>query len=139
MVKDLILKYKQFYKFIIAGSIAALSNFCSRFFYSTFVSFGLAVIFAYITGMIVAFILFKLFVFKDSKQTMNKSILYFVLVNIVALIQVYIISVGLADYLFPYIKFHFYPEAVAHAIGIFFPTLVSFIGHKNFSFRVDKI
>lgn len=138
MIKKIILKYKQFYKFIIAGSIAALSNFCSRFFYSTFVSFGLAVIFAYITGMIVAFILFKLFVFKDSKQTMNKSILYFILVNIVALIQVYIISVGLADYFF-YIKFHFYPEAVAHAIGIFFPTLTSFIGHKNFSFRMEEI
>lgn len=138
MFKRLISKYKQFYKFLISGGIAATVNFGSRFFYSTFVSFGYAVILAYITGMLVAFILFRVFVFKNSAQTLHKSVVYFILVNIVALIQVYIISVCLADYLFPYINFSFYPEAIAHAVGISIPTIISFIGHKRFSFRENR-
>ncbi|WP_291493065.1 GtrA family protein [Desulfurella sp.] len=138
MIKGLISKYRQFYKFLLSGGIAAFANFGSRFFYSEFVNFGLAVVLAYLTGMLVAFILFRLFVFKKSIQPIKKSILYFIMVNIIALIQVYIISIGLADYIFPYIKFNFYPEAVAHAIGISVPTFVSFIGHKRFSFREEN-
>ena len=138
MIKGLISKYRQFYKFLLSGGIAAFANFGSRFFYSEFVNFGLAVVLAYLTGMLVAFILFRLFVFKKSIQPIKKSILYFIMVNIIALIEVYIISIGLADYIFPYIKFNFYPEAVAHAIGISVPTFVSFIGHKRFSFREEN-
>ena len=33
------------------------------------------------------------------------------------------------------VGFEFYPEAVAHAIGVVFPVFTSFIGHKYFSFR----
>ncbi len=83
MFKQLISKYKQFYKFLISGGVAAMANFISRFFYS--------------------------------------------------------ISVFLADYAFPYISFNFYPEAVAHAIGIAVPTVISFIGHKRFSFKEENI
>lgn len=131
-------KSKQFISFLFAGGFAAVVNFGSRFFYNEFVSFGNAVILAYITGMITAFILTKLFVFEKSAHSTKKELFYFTLVNIVAIIQTYIISVGFSQYLFPNIGFEFYPEAIAHAIGVVFPVFTSFIGHKYFSFKGKK-
>jgi len=132
------LKSKQFLSFILAGGFAAAVNFGSRFIYSDFVSFGTAVMLAYITGMITAFILNKLFVFGKSAHSAQKEFIYFTLVNIVAAIQTYIISVGLAEYGFPYMGFDFYPEAVAHAFGVIFPVFTSFFGHKYLSFKAKK-
>lgn len=132
------LKSKQFLSFILAGGFAAAVNFGSRFAYSELVSFGNAVILAYITGMITAFILNKLFVFEKSTHSTQKEFFYFTLVNVVAVIQTYIISIGLAQYVFPAIGFSFYPEAVAHAVGVIFPVFTSFFGHKYFSFRGEK-
>lgn len=128
-------KSKQFVSFLFAGGFAAVVNFVSRFFYSKFISYGNAVILAYITGMIIAFVLMKLFVFEKSVHSTKKELFYFTLVNIVAFIQTYIVSVGLAEYAFPVIRFRFHPEAVAHAIGIIFPVFTSFIGHKYLSFK----
>ena len=132
-------KSKQFISFLFAGGFAAVVNFGSRFFYNEFVSFGNAVILAYITGMITAFVLTKLFVFDKSAHSTKKEFFYFTLVNIVAIIQTYIISVGFSQHLFPNIGFGFYPEAVAHAIGVVFPVFTSFIGHKYFSFRREYV
>lgn len=129
------LKSKQFLSFVVAGGFAAVVNFASRFIYSEFVSFGTAVVLAYLTGMITAFILNKLFVFEKSAHSTQKEFVYFTLVNVVAIIQTYIISVGLAKYIFPSIGFLFYPEAVAHAIGVIFPIFTSFFGHKYLSFK----
>ena len=131
-------KSKQFISFLFAGGFAAVVNFGSRFFYNEFVSFGNAVILAYITGMMTAFILTKLFVFEKSAHSTKKELFYFTLVNIVAIIQTYIISIGFSQYLFPSIGFGFYPEAVAHAMGVVFPVFTSFKGHKYFSFRGGK-
>jgi len=131
-------KSKQFISFLFAGGFAAVVNFGSRFFYSEFVSFGNAVILAYITGMITAFILTKFFVFEKSIHSVKKEFYYFTMVNLVALLQTYIISVGFAEYLFPMMGFKFYPKAVANAIGVVFPVFTSFFGHKHFSFRGEK-
>lgn len=130
-------KSKQFISFLVAGGFAAVVNFGSRFFYNEFVSFGNAVLLAYITGMITAFVLTKLFVFEKSTHSTKTEFYYFTLVNIVAIIQTYIISVGLAEYIFPIMSFEFYPKAVANAIGIIFPVFTSFVGHKKFSFRSE--
>lgn len=128
-------KSKQFVSFLFAGGFAAIVNFGSRFFYNEFVSFGNAVILAYITGMITAFVLTKLFVFEKSAHSTKKEFFYFTLVNVVAIIQTYIISVGFAEYLFPMMGFEFYPEVVSHAMGVILPVFTSFVGHKYFSFR----
>lgn len=128
-------KSKQFLSFLFAGGFAAVVNFGSRFFYNEYMSFGNAVIVAYITGMITAFTLSKLFVFEKSIHTTHKEVFYFTLVNVVAIIQTYAISIGLAEYLFPHMGFTYYPEAVAHAIGVVFPVFSSFIGHKYFTFK----
>lgn len=129
------LKSKEFLSFILAGGFAAVVNFGSRFLYNIYMSYGNAVIVAYITGMITAFILTKLFVFQKSKHSTKKEFMLFSLVNMVAVMQTYLISVGLAEYLFPKMMFTFYPHAVAHAIGVMVPVFTSYFGHKYFTFK----
>jgi putative flippase GtrA len=130
-----IFKSKEFLAFLVVGGFAAVVNFASRFAYNEFTSYGNAVIFAYMTGMLTAFALSKLFVFKQTVNSTTRAFLYFTLVNVVAVAQTYAISIGLAEYMFPSIGFEFYPEAVAHAIGVMFPVVTSFIGHKYWSFK----
>jgi putative flippase GtrA len=126
---------KQFIVFLVTGGIAALVNFASRFVYNQWVSFSTAVILAYITGMITAFVLAKVFVFKDSQQSIHHSALFFCLVNVVAVMQTWLISMGLAYYLLPYMGVSFFVKEIAHAVGIAVPVFTSYLGHKRWSFR----
>lgn len=121
--------------FLLTGGTAAAVNFGSRIFYSQWLGFSSAVIFAYITGMIVAFILAKLFVFKEGQQSTRRSITFFILVNAVAILQTWVISIALAYYLLPKIGITLFVREIAHATGVVVPVFTSYIGHKRWSFR----
>jgi putative flippase GtrA len=121
--------------FLLTGGTAAAVNFGSRIFYSQWLGFSSAVIFAYITGMIVAFILAKLFVFKEGQQSTRRSITFFILVNAVAILQTWVISMSLAYYLLPKIGITLFVREIAHATGVVVPVFTSYIGHKRWSFR----
>ncbi|MFL6090656.1 MAG: GtrA family protein [Aeromicrobium sp.] len=125
----------RFIRFLVTGGIAALVNFGSRFVFSTFTSFSMAVILAYLCGMVTAFVLAKLFVFGETRHSVTTSAAWFTVVNVAAVIQTWVVSVGLAHVIFPKIGFTTAPEAVAHAIGIVVPVFTSYLGHKNLSFR----
>ncbi len=126
---------RQFIIFIITGGTAAIVNFICRFLFDFWFSFSTAVIFAYLIGMITAFILAKVFVFKGSKKSVKQSLLFFSLVNLVAIAQTWLISMFLAYYLLPYLGVSVFVPEIAHAIGIAVPVFTSYIGHKRFSFR----
>lgn len=128
-------KNEQFVKFIIVGGIAAFVNFCSRIFLNLYFNFSISILIAYIFGMLTAFLLNKLFVFRKSNQVIYKSILYFVLVNIIAVIQIWAISKFLAEIFFPLVNISLYKYEAAHAIGIIIPIFTSYIGHLKFSFK----
>jgi len=117
------------------GGVAAAVNFGSRIFFSDSISYRWAVFWAYLTGMLIAYLLQRIFVFEASGQHPARELFYFTLVNVVAIIQVWLISVGLAEYFFPYIGFTQFPEAIAHAIGISIPAVTSYYGHKYISFK----
>ena len=126
---------RQFFFFLLTGGLAALVNFASRIGYSQIVGYSTAIVLAYITGMITAFTLARLFVFKESSQSVHRSAFYFVLVNVVAIAQTWLISLALVYYALPYIGVqHFVPE-IAHAIGLAVPIFTSYIGHKKLSFK----
>lgn len=126
---------RQFLVFLLTGGFAAAVNFGSRIVYNQWTDFSVAVVLAYLTGMVTAFVLAKLFVFKESTQSVKHSALWFCLVNGVAVVQTWLISMGLAYYLLPWLGVtHFVPE-IAHAAGVIFPVFTSYIGHKRFSFR----
>jgi putative flippase GtrA len=129
---------RQFLKFLCTGGIAAIINFSSRFLYNIWFSFATAIILAYVTGMITAFILAKLFVFKNSPLSLRHSAFRFLLINLLAVLQTLLISLGLAFYLLPALGVTVMVKEIAHAIGIIVPIFSSYIGHKHWSFSEKK-
>jgi len=128
-------KSRQFLVFLLTGGFAALVNFCSRIVYNLWVDFSLAIVLAYLTGMVTAFVLARQFVFKDSTQSLQRSVLYFTLVNGVAVLQTWGITVVLAYYVLPAMGWTLHVKEAAHAVGVVVPVFTSYLGHKHFSFR----
>jgi putative flippase GtrA len=126
---------RQFFIFLLTGGTAAAVNFGSRIVYNHWFSFSAAVILAYLTGMITAFILARLFVFTESRQDIRRSVLFFCLVNLVAIAQTWVISMGLAYYVLPAMGVTRFVPEIAHAVGVAVPVFTSYIGHKRLSFR----
>lgn len=126
---------KQFIKFLVTGGAAAAVNVLSRIVYNNWTSFSTAVILAYITGMVTAFLLAKAFVFRKTEQQLRHSIMFFVLVNLVAVVQTYFISLGMFYYLLPALNITFHAKEISHAAGVIVPVFTSYLGHKHFSFR----
>ena len=124
----------EFARFLLVGGIAAAVNFISRIAFSEWVSFRVAIILAYLIGMLTAYILSRTIVFEPSGKHPGNELFYFSLVNLFAVIQVWLISVGLAEYMFPYLEITFYPEEIAHLGGLSVPVITSYLGHKYFSF-----
>ena len=60
---------KQFLGFLIVGAFAALVNFATRILLNRWMSFSSAIILAYLTGMIIAYLVSKAFVFTTSHQS----------------------------------------------------------------------
>lgn len=126
---------RQFVIFLFTGGIAALANILSRVMFSRFVSFEIAVILAFPVGLFTAFVLARLFVFGPSGGHVGSELYRFVIVNLLALVLVWAISVGLARLFFPMIGFTWHAETIAHTIGVLAPAATSFLAHKHYSFR----
>jgi putative flippase GtrA len=126
----------EFLRFLIAGGVAAGANFGSRFIFSLFLSYALSVFFAYLVGMLVAFILMRRHVFKANNGRLALQIVKFVTVNAVALLQTLIISLVLARWLLPPFGIAGeHAEALAHLIGVSVPVVTSYLGHKFLTFQ----
>lgn len=126
--------HRQFIAFIVASGTAAAVNIGSRVIFNWFMHYELAILAAYICGMTVAYILNKTFVFAASGRGVASEYVRFTLVNLLAVAQVWIVSVGLARLVFPAAGFAWHGETVAHVIGVLVPAVTSYLGHKHFSF-----
>ena len=127
--------FNEFLQFLLAGGIAALVNFFSRIILNQYFSFSTSIIIAYILGMITAFLLMRFFVFKSSSTSFQKSSTYFLVVNLLALLQTWLISLFLFYAILPKLDIFFYSKEISHAIGVLFPVITSYYGHKYLSFR----
>ncbi len=125
----------QFLRFIALGAVSAGVNFASRFAYSVVLPFEAAVAAAYLTGMAVAFVLFRAFVFPGSSKPLRAQVLAFVLVNLAGIAQVWTLSVLLDRVILPWAHYPGPREATAHALALAVPALTSFFGHKLLTFR----
>jgi len=125
---------RQFLGFLLTGGLAALVNFGSRILYNQWVDFSSAVVLAYLTGMVTAFILARSFVFTQSSQSVQRSAIFFVMVNGVAVLQTWAISMALY-YLLPIAGVTRWVPEIAHAVGVVVPVFTSYLGHKRFSFK----
>jgi len=125
---------RQFLGFLLTGGLAALVNFGSRILYNQWVDFSSAVVLAYLTGMVTAGILARSFVFTQSSQSVQRSAIFFVIVNGVAVLQTWAISMALY-YLLPMAGVTRWVPEIAHAVGVVVPVFTSYLGHKRFSFK----
>lgn len=125
---------ERFIVFLATSGLAALVNLASRYLLNTQVSFEIAVAIAYLIAMTVAFILARTFVFEASGRSLKGEYLTFGVVNAVAFVQVWLVSVGLESFLFPAMDFTWHADTIAHFIGVASPAITSFYGHKHLSF-----
>ena len=125
---------KRFALFLFAGGTAALVNILSRIAFNWLMPYEVAIVVAYLCGMTTAYLLNKRFVFASSGRGVASEYTRFALVNLAAVAQVWIVSVGLARLVFPAISFIWHAETVAHVIGVTIPVFTSYMGHKHFSF-----
>ena len=130
----------RFLRFLVAGGLAALVNFGSRFFYNIFVDFSAAVVLAFLSGLTVGYLLNKRYVFTASTNSVSQEIGWVVLINTLALAQTWGLSVYLVQLLPQFIAVDSpgrsdMVEALAHGAGIMLPVFTSYIGHKYLTFR----
>jgi putative flippase GtrA len=122
-------------RFLLAGGVAALVNVLSRLLYSQAVSYTVAVVAAYVTGMATAYVLNRLLVFGPGDRGVPGEMLAFVMVNLLAVAQTLVISLGLAYYVLPALGVVQHAETLAHVVGVVVPVFTSFVGHKYWTFR----
>ncbi|MGN0895003.1 MAG: GtrA family protein [Succinivibrio sp.] len=125
---------KEFLIFLLTGGLAATANFFSRIIMSYLgIEFYLAVFFAYVLGMVVAYILFRSVVFKKNDISLKRSIALFCIVNLIGIVLTFLLS----NFLY-YVLLKDLPllrGEISHGIGIMLPAVSSYIGHKYFTFR----
>jgi putative flippase GtrA len=124
----------QFALFVVVGGFAAVVNIVSRVAFNLAMPYEAAIVVAYACGMTTAYVLNRKFVFAASGRRPIDEYARFTLVNLVAVAQVWIVSVTLARLAFPAIGFAWHAETSAHVIGVLVPVVTSYLGHKHFSF-----
>jgi len=122
-------------RFLALGGLAAAVNLVMRALLQPLLGFELAVAVAYICGMIVAYVLFRAFVFGASSRSIASEAWRFTIVNLVSMALVWVISVGLARIVFPALAFTWHADDIAHVAGLLSPALTSWIGHRRYTFR----
>lgn len=126
---------RRFAGFLLAGGLAAVVNVVARVIASEFMRFEIAVIVAYVIAMVTAFALNRAFVFEATGRSITEELTKFAIVNFVAIIQVWGVTMLLHYYILPAIGWTWHPELVSHLIGVASPVFTSYLGHKYFSFR----
>lgn len=125
---------KQFLAFLLTGGLAAAVNIGSRILLSQWLTFSAAVILAYCCGMATAFLLARIFVFRDSAQPMHRSAVFFVLVNLAAVLQTWAVSLLMLRIILPWLGVERFAAEIAHGVGVVVPVFSSYFGHKRWSF-----
>ena len=109
-------------------------NFGSRFAFSLFMDFRLAVFCAFWVGLGSGFLLSRRYVFGPTGRGVASEMGWFLAVNLAALAQTWILSVWLAGVLSPRWGTAA-GEAIAHFAGIMLPVISSYFGHRYLTFR----
>ena len=125
---------RQFTRFLVAGGLAAVANYGSRFAFSFWFSYAVAIVLAYGVGMVTAFLLMRRYVFQAQRRNLSRQLIRFGLVNSLAIAQTLAVSLLLVRWVLPWIGITWQVDALAHAAGVAVPILSSFVLHKRATF-----
>jgi putative flippase GtrA len=120
--------------FVAVGATAALVNLAARALIDRATSYEAAVVLAFPIALATAFLLNRSFVFDAAAGRWQGQFGRFALVNLLALAQVFAVSVALARWLLPAVDFTWHADTVAHAVGVASPILTSYWAHSRFTF-----
>lgn len=126
---------KQFLYFILSGSVAAGLNWGSRFLFSQFAPFEIAVILAFFVGLLSGFILMRYFVFDGGDKPIAPQAINYIVINLFGLLQTLFISLIFARWALPAVGITDNTEALGHLFGVLVPVVTSYFGHKFLTFR----
>jgi putative flippase GtrA len=124
--------------FVAVGAAAALVNLVARALIDRVTSYEAAIVLAFPIALATAFALNRSYVFDDREGRWPGQFARFLAVNLIALVQVFAVSVGLARWLFPAIGFAWHAETMAHALGVASPILTSYWAHSRFTFAAAQ-
>jgi len=122
---------KQAALFLVASGVAAAVNVGSRTLYSLALALLTAVLLAYITGMVVAFLLNRYLVFENARDSIGQRAGRFTVVNLLAVLQTLAVTrsgtwllqrLGLAA------------ATAAQIAGVIMPVFSSYVMHKPWTF-----
>jgi putative flippase GtrA len=125
-------------KFIVVSGTAAFANICSRVLFSLSLPYGIAIVCAFLVGLATAFALNRRYVFRDGTEPLPQQVFWFTVVNLAGLAQTLGVSLFLASIVLPRLGWTWHARDVAHMIGVAFPTVSSYFGHKYLSFRTKR-
>jgi putative flippase GtrA len=126
---------EQFARFLAVGAVALLCHWLSRFAFNLFVSYAWAIAWAYLVGMIVAFVLNKIYVFPYSKRSLDFEMFFFFLVNIAAFPPVWAVAYVLGEWILAGHIERPLALAIAHGFAITLPVFANYALHKFVTFR----
>lgn len=122
-------------RFLLCGAIAAGLNWGSRFVFSEFFSFQVAVVLAFLVGLLSGFVLMRVFVFDGTGKAIAPQASKYIGVNLLALAQTFVISLVMARWLLPAVGLGEHAEALGHLVAVLVPVVTSYFGHKLLTFR----
>jgi putative flippase GtrA len=122
-------------RYLVAGGVAAAANFGSRFAFSLWWPFELAVTAAFFVGLVTGFFLMRSYAFRAQGAPIAPQAVKYLLVNAAALLQTVLISSLLARWLLPAWGWDTHAEALAHGVGVAVPVVTSYFGHRLGTFR----
>lgn len=124
-----------FLLFVCIGAFSSLVNLVARIMFGYYSSYEVSIVLAFIVALSTAFVLNRIFVFSRSVGNAFKQFCKFLLVNLLALVQIFIISQAFAYYILPMIGWYWQIETSAHAIGLVSPLVTSYWLHKFWTFK----
>lgn len=127
-----------FFRYLLAGGVAAAANFGSRFVFSLWWPFEVAVTAAFFVGLVTGFFLMRSYAFRASGAPMAPQAAKYAVVNALALVQTVLISSLLARWLLPAWGLGEQAEALGHAAGVAVPVVSSYFGHRLGTFRAPS-
>jgi putative flippase GtrA len=127
--------FVQFVAFVATGSLAAITNLVARYLLDFVMPFELAVVLAYIAGMLVAFVLFQRMIFGNPGTPLRRRIVRFCQVNMLGLALAWTVSTLMARIVLPAMNWTFHPFEVAHFVGVAAPTFSSYFLHRFYTYR----
>lgn len=126
---------RRFIGFIIAGLASTLCNLGSRYGFELWLPYEWSLVGANTVGVLSAFALNRVLVFRSQSRRAAAELARFVAVNLIGIMVSWMVAVLLYRIVMPALGLTWHADLVAHAIGIAVPLLPNYLAHTRWTFK----